>query len=203
MFQHSGYAVFTDGKRYSWNTLKLLWVGKKYGFNSASIKRHEIEKDAFKNCKTLMKIKIPEGITIIGRKAFLNCENLVSVELPKTLELVKNSFIGCSLLSSVHFPKDGNCSSFGAYTFYNCVSLKTVHLSPKTKYISSSMFDGCASLEEVYVYGNLKRICDYAFFGCTKLQLFCFQGTKEQFQDLHIDESNIMLKRAIKIKEVK
>ena len=64
----------------------------------------EIDGDAFRNCKNLSTIVLPDCLTSIGSFAFFNCENLKSVVIPEgIIKTGKGIFSKCSKLSSIRF----------------------------------------------------------------------------------------------------
>ena len=63
--------------------------------------------NAFKDCKKLRKIDIPDsiGLTEISQNAFENCSELCSVRLPITLEAIgENAFKDCVKLKKIKLP---------------------------------------------------------------------------------------------------
>lgn len=48
-----------------------------------------IKDGAFKNCKSLIKIKIPPSVSSIGDKVFENCTSLVQILIPSSLTSFK------------------------------------------------------------------------------------------------------------------
>lgn len=54
-------------------------------------------RSAFYECKSLIRITVPEGITHLGENAFYGCGLLKEVHLPKSLKSIgKNAFYGCA-----------------------------------------------------------------------------------------------------------
>lgn len=99
---------------------------------------------AFRNCRSLNNITIPEGVISIGNGAFYGCENLNSVTMPKQITSIgRKAFYGCSSLESVTIPED--TVSIGEYTFKDCSSLNFVKISKNVQYIGDWTFSGCSS----------------------------------------------------------
>lgn len=64
----------------------------------------EICAEAFKDCKNLTKITIPEDIKLIKRRAFENCTGLSTFTMPASIRYIgANAFDGCSNLTEVNF----------------------------------------------------------------------------------------------------
>ena len=67
---------------------------------------------AFKDCKSLTSITIPDGVTSIGDSAFTGCSNLISITIPDSVTSIGDSaFTGCSRLTSITIPN--SVTSFG------------------------------------------------------------------------------------------
>ena len=57
---------------------------------------------AFRDCKTLAQLVIPEGIVSIGSNAFAGCTSLSQVSLPESLRLIgSHAFYGCFSLTQI------------------------------------------------------------------------------------------------------
>lgn len=141
-----------------------------------------IGNDAFRDCKTLKTIKLPETIEYIGERAFKGCTALKSISLPKKIKYLsvsfsnkdltypecgEGSFDGCTSLTSVKIPK--NLYAYDK-AFTNCTSLKSVVIENGTKKISDNAFNGCTSLQSVKIPGSIQYIGFSAFNGCTSLK---------------------------------
>lgn len=63
-----------------------------------------IAKDAFRDCKNLTEVVLPEGLTIIGHWAFSGCTNLKWVVIPASVTLIgDNAFVRCDSLANVYY----------------------------------------------------------------------------------------------------
>lgn len=98
-------------------------------------------------------IVIEEGITNIYMEAFKDCKKLTSVKMPNTLQVVDfGAFSGCSSIKTISFPK--SVQEIYSSMFQNCTSLTKVEIPNKaTKvYTYASMFTGCKT-SNIYIYG--------------------------------------------------
>ena len=84
--------------------------------------------NAFKNCRRLTSIALPDGLKTIRYQAFAYCEALTSLVLPNGLKRVGDSFVNCVSLTSVALPNDVEYVSPTA--FLTCESLEKFTLAP-------------------------------------------------------------------------
>lgn len=125
---------------------------------------------AFRNCKNITSIIIPNGVTSIGTSAFSGCTNLTSITIPDTVTSIgENAFYGCSKLMSITIPESVTSIADGA--FQGCSSLTNVTIPGNITGISNSTFAGCSGLTSVTIPDSVTSIGDYAFSGCSKLSV--------------------------------
>ena len=105
-----------------------------------------IGQDAFRYCKELTSVKIPEGVTRIDVHAFDNCIGLKSVSLPSSL-------------------KDIGYAAFG-----KCMELKLATIPNGVNSIAADAFNGCCAIKSVVIPESVIRIGDRAFCGCRELE---------------------------------
>lgn len=74
-----------------------------------------IGEEAFAGCNA-ERIRLPEGVTVIGRAAFRNCKKLTSLVLPNTVERIEAlAFYGCTSLADIYV--GGRVSFIGGAAF--------------------------------------------------------------------------------------
>ena len=123
---------------------------------------------------TVSHIVIPsiyEGypVTAFGREAFKNCKNLESIIIPESIITIGNSaFSGCTNLSSINFPD--SVLTIGSSAFANCFGLTNIVIPDSVITIGSSAFWGCSGLTNIIIPNNVTTIGDSAFRACTKLE---------------------------------
>ena len=77
-----------------------------------------ISKDAFRECKSLKSVTIPDSVVEIKGHAFQNCTELESIELPVSINFI------------------------GEYAFNNCTALESINIPRGVQYIQNNAFDG-------------------------------------------------------------
>jgi len=93
---------------------------------------------AFRN-SLINEIRIPEGVTSIGKSAFKNCKELECVYLPSTLESIgASAFEGCSSLRRIEIPE--GVVTIQRNAFYNCSSLWKVKIPSSIQHIGPNAF---------------------------------------------------------------
>ena len=114
----------------------------------------------------IIKVIIPEGVTIIKEKAFINCQNLEKILLPESIEYIEDAaFYGLKKLEYINFPKD---IKIGSNAFCLCESLKRVVLFNNT-YLEEHAFS-YSGIEELIILKNLQNTKIEEFFSkCVNL----------------------------------
>lgn len=106
----------------------------------------EIVAEAFMGNPDVTSIVVEDGCEVINDRAFRRCRMLKSVQLPQHLTtLGKTVFSGCENLESCRIPE--GIETLGFNTFYSCYSLKTVVFPESLKEIQSYAFEDCFKLK--------------------------------------------------------
>ncbi len=133
-----------------------------------------ISSSAFKDCKKLTSIEIPDSVTKIGDSAFKGCSSLTSIKVASgnpVYQSVGNCLIetankkllwGCN--SSV-IPTDGSVTKIGDYAFYGCYILTSIVIPDSVTKIGDYAFYNCG-LASIVIPNSVTWIGDYAFDGC-------------------------------------
>ena len=134
------------------------------------IKVTRIGQDAFRNCKELTSVTIPEGVTHIDVHAFDNCTGLKSVSLPSSLkDIGYAAFGGCVALESVTIPN--GVKNIESDSFNGCRELKSVVIPESVTHIGDRAFCGCRELESVAIPAGVVRIGNGVFGDCNALKV--------------------------------
>ena len=122
-----------------------------------------IGKKAFKSCRKLVSISIPDTITNIEESAFESCTSLKSVVIPPTIDTINAStFEYCSSLESVTLPD--NLKVIGSFAFLGCRKLSSITIPKSVTNIGGSAFSDCDNLKSVYIT-DLVSWCNISFGG--------------------------------------
>ena len=139
-------ASVKDGSKFEGKELHLPAVidngGTKYPLKS-------IGREAFKDCKSIEKIVIPEGVTTIHMHAFSGCSALKSIVIPRTLTTFYSNrvFAGCSSLQQIVFPS--------ANVRIYIDSEYTIAMSITNGF--NNTFEGCTSLTEIEIPQGIRQ----------------------------------------------
>ncbi len=123
---------------------------------------------AFKFCKELENVKIPNGVKVIDKYAFFACGSLKELVIPSSVKIIGDSaFSNCSALERIEM--SDKIEEIGESAFYLCRSLASISLPDTLKKINGSLFADCSKLEyneyEGGLYlGNEKN--PYLFLAC-------------------------------------
>ncbi len=127
-----------------------------------------LDDKVFYNCISLTSVVIPDSVTSIKSYAFYLCESLTSIVIPNSVTSIGNAaFRGCDSLTSVIIPD--SVISIGSHAFYWCKSLTTVVIPNSLTSIGDYAFGLCESLTSVVIPDSVTSIGNRAFYGCSSL----------------------------------
>ena len=159
-----------------------------------------ISDSAFRSCKTLTSIVIPNGVTSIGIYAFAYCTGLTSITIPNSVTNIGGgAFAYCTGLTSITIPNSvtrigdstfGGCSgltnitipnsvtSIGIDAFSDCTGLTSITIPNSVTNIGRGAFSGCTGLTSITIPNSVTSIVGYAFSGCSGLTaIHCLSST--------------------------
>jgi len=100
-----------------------------------------IPEDAFKRCKGLVNITIPDSVKSIGQGAFSDCTILKSVTIGNGVKSIGvNAFFECTSLTNVTIPN--SVTSIGDLAFNGCKGLTSVTIPDKRKMTHFTQLQG-------------------------------------------------------------
>lgn len=127
--------------------------------------------EAFKDCKNLKTVILPNSLKTIGISAFNNTA-VKSIKLPKNLKVIKKwAFEGCNI-EKINIPKSVERIGVQAFCY---TKIKNITIPKSVKKLGVGVLDGCKKLETVTMPGDVEVIkvpkpsIDNDFFSCTDL----------------------------------
>lgn len=94
------------------------------------------------------KLIVCDGVTEICLGAFKGCKNLIDVSLPQSLKKIDiSAFENCTKLESIEFPT--NLVEIHSKAFFGCKSLKTAIIPNSVKLIGKEAFANCKTLRQI------------------------------------------------------
>lgn len=139
----------------------------------------EIGNQAFRGCRVLRSIEIPQGVESLGQALFANCDTLASISLPDHMEEIPAYFfMNCKELSDFAFPSQVKSINFEA--FKNCSKMTDLNNLPTgLKVIGPSAFRACQFITNVNLPDGLTTLDGYSFSDCTGLTTLDIPGSVE------------------------
>ena len=154
---------------------KMEYDGVK-GLALFGIKR--IDDAAFKECKSLESVVIPNSVKKIGESSFGGCESLMSVEIPNSvMEIGSGAFYDCKSLASVEIPN--SVTEIGDNAFRGCNISEFSHpcltikggVAIQEDCFGHKVVGYCASQSSsITIPNGVIGIKPEAFAGCTSLK---------------------------------
>ena len=142
-----------------------------------------IAQNAFRDCKSITSVFIPETVTHIEQWAFMACSNMTNVYFSEGLQRIDDLvFIWCTSLEEVVFPD--SLSQMGHSIFNECISLQYVELSEGLTELQRGVFSNCDSLTTVVIPASITQIGNKAFWHCTSLSDIIYGGSGQQWKEI-------------------
>lgn len=127
-----------------------------------------IGNDAFKNCKELTKVTVPNSVTSIQKYAFYGCIGLTEITIGNSVTSIgESAFQGCTKLTEITIPN--SVITIGNYAFESCRSLTSVTIGNSVKSIGNHAFRRCWELTKITIPDSVTSIGEFAFYFCTEL----------------------------------
>ena len=137
----------------------------------------KVDEYAFKDCKNLNNLVLPDSLIEIGVSAFQGCSALESINIPKTVTKINNlAFADCTKLATINY----NASAATSVSYTNTTSAwlnvgkdtegVTVILSDDVTVLPSSAFSYFENLHHIVMNQTLTKIDSNSFYNCINLE---------------------------------
>lgn len=162
----------------------------------------KIEDNAFRGCKELTEIIIPDSVNTIGEGSFYE-SGLKAVAIESSTKLESCVFCGCERLSRVYL---SNITEIGHYAFSGCKSLlnilipnsvtkikahafektglKEITIPDSVTSLGSCVFFGCKELTKVTIPNSIAWLEESLFLDCKSLSLINYKGSESEWNDM-------------------
>ncbi len=137
---------------------------------------------AFKGCKNLETITLPNSVETIGKSAFSGCSGLTSINLGNSLKTIGESAFSGTKLTTVTIPD--SLTTIGDKVFYLVNTLTTVTINADSSNLTSignSAFYGCTGITALTFPDSLTTIGEMAFMNCGAVQTIRWPQDNPQF----------------------
>jgi hypothetical protein len=131
------------------------------------------------NCKSLIAIDIPAGVTSIGDKAFFVCQNLTTINIPGNVTAIGDeTFLNCQSLTAINIPT--GVTSIGDRAFLNCQSLTAINIPAGVTSIGDEAFIFCKNLSNISVEKQNPCLADIdgVLFDKCENRILCYPAGK-------------------------
>ncbi|MGN1077662.1 MAG: leucine-rich repeat protein, partial [Candidatus Gallimonas sp.] len=156
-----------------------------------------IASEAFKECKNLTSVVIPNYVTTIRDNAFEKCTRIALVtfagsnSLGSALTVGENVFKDCTSLSSVVFEENSNVVALGDNLFNGCNKLTSLSLPATVKDLTPALFSGCTNLSKIAVHE------DNPYYATQNSVLYNKSLTEILFYSINLTEKTYVLPDAV------
>lgn len=132
---------------------------------------------------------IPDGISIIGKDCFRSVYHVEKITIPPGVIEIGDYAFGSTSIRSLEIPY--GVTSIGQSAFSSC-SAEEIVIPEGVRELRRHVFG--SSLKTVTIPASVKYIRGYAFFSCDKLRQINFQGSKEEWRKIIVEEQNNKLR---------
>ena len=128
--------------------------------------------------KSVLSVRIEDGVTSIGNCAFWN-SSVIGVTIPNSVTRIgSNAFRSAANLVGITIPS--GVKEIGSYAFYSCKALAALNFSEGLETIGQSAFQGCAELFSIVLPSTLRSVGEGCFIQCQKLMRVTFRSGSQK-----------------------
>ena len=149
------------------------------------------------NCSSLfrsdlVKMLLSSGLTkdvfyrIISHGSFTESD-IIEITVPKNIQLIENYSFDASKLWKINFEEGCQIALIQNNAFEDC-EIESFKCPEGLMHLDSEVFRDCTALLHFYLNKNIQSIGRGCFHGCKQLKEIHFDGTKEEFENIYLDD---------------
>ena len=132
---------------------------------------------AFRDCRQLSEITIPDSVLYIDSEVFRDCRGLTDIRIPDSeVDIRDKAFMLCTGLTNLTIGNGVKSIEYAA--FAGCVELANVTIPNGVVNIGDCAFSGCDKLANIVISESLNHIGSYAFGGIACVDEWAFDGCR-------------------------
>ncbi len=188
--------TYSDGKPYearnllSRFSLNRYHIGdpSSYSYGSSGLKYRILNREE-RTCEVAG--YLPGAVK--SSQLYIPAETIIGGHTYRVVRVAWKAFPSSNHLKEVYISE--GVEEIGVVAFDDCPLLETVYLPDSVTYISRRTFSNCPNLTTLVLGGGLKTVMQDVLRGSTLANLF-YHGTKEEFNEIAVHESNAVFSAA-------
>ncbi len=121
--------------------------------------------EAYRDCRAISELILPETVREISDAAFCGCTGVGMLALPDGLQAVGAFAFSGTVITDVVIPV--NVAALGEGAFAECLKLASAHMLSGSCALGPDVFEDCVSLAEIHVLESAPETLDSAMNGYT------------------------------------
>ena len=139
----------------------------------------------------MIKLFLTSGFFDIFGNVILNGSfvesDILEFRMPKEIQIIENSAFDMSDLSKISFEEDCELALIQNNAFSE-TRIEEFICPNGLMHLDSEVFKDCTSLNKFILNNNIQSIGRSCFSGCANLKELYFNGTKDEFENVDLDD---------------